>query len=434
MKKTLFIVALVAIIFSGCTKQKSQEPSLQLTSEPTLQFDENGGQLRITYELLNVDESAQVSISYTEDWFEATETQRGTILVDVEKNTLLEERTGTIVITYESLSESVVIRQSASSEDNSLELGMLVGQYNGNKYSAVPNYYFCLTDNGFETKEDPLPNSIYYRIDLYSEQVPEDVKNIKIPNGTYTLDLQNTYADGTFSQEYSFYLATSERATNEYALFFSESTLYVTDDKVQLMAVTEDGQLHNVVFNGEYILENKSGQGEGILSDLTDDYEAQVSNNFAICEFYGDFYGCGYGNWMILLRNPEGGDEIQLDFLYEGNSFDAGFAGNYVCKSDFSEMTLTPGYPEGSGYVGCWYFEQIDGSLSGRKAPFTEGSTMTITDNGDGTFTIAVLAYDDTPERHELTFEWTGPIEAEDYSYMFNAPPAPVTPLKVYAR
>ena len=57
-----------------------------------------------------------------------------------------------------------------------------------------------------------------------------------------------------------------------------------------------------------------------------------------------------------------------------------------------------------------------------------------ILDNGDGTFTIAVLAYDDTPERHELTFEWTGPIEAEDYSYMFNAPPAPITPLKVYAR
>lgn len=421
MKRTFFVIALVSMLFSSC---EINTPTLELVTDPLLVFDENGGELRINYQLTNVPDSADVEISVVDepDWFTVTQLERGVISVVVEKNPLMEEREGYVELEYGVLLQTVTIYQNAASEDGAMELDMLVGQYNGQKYSTAPNYYFCLTDNGFEGTDDPLANSIYYRIDLYAEGEQPDVTNIRIPEGTYTLDLQNSYADRTFSQEFSFYLATDDAPTNEDAIFFTEATLYVTSDKVQLMAVTEDGQLHNVIYKGEYTLVNKSGQGEGILSDLTGDYEPQVSENFAICEFYGDFYGCGHGNWMILLRNPASGDEIQLDFLYEGVNFDAGFAGNYVCRESFDGMTLVPGRPEGSGYIGCWYFEQIGGALSGMKAPFTAGSTMVATDNQDGTYTLKVEAYDDTPDRHKISFEWTGLIDPSDWSSMFGAP------------
>lgn len=426
MKRTFFVIALISMLFSSC---ESNAPALEITSGPSLAFDENGGELKITYQLTNVPENEDVEIVVAEefDWFVATPVKRGEILVVVEKNGKMEDREGVVELKYGALLQSVAIYQYAASEDGALELDMLVGQFNGTKYSTVPNYYFCLTDNGFVGTDEPLANSIYYRIDLYVEGDQPDVNNIKIPEGTYTLDLQNSYANGTISQEYSFYLATNDSPTYDDALLFTEATLNVTSEKVQLTAVDQEGQLHNVVYKGDYVLSNKSGQGEGVLSDLTGDYEPQVSENFAICEFYGDFYGCGYGNWMILLRNPASGDEIQLDFLDQSNNFDAGFAGNYVCRESFDAMTLVPGRPEGSGYIGCWYFEQIGGSLSGMKAPFTAGSTMVAVDNQDGTYTLTVEAYDDTPERHKISFEWTGEVNPEDWSSMFGTPPSPAS-------
>lgn len=426
MKKIFTFFALLSLFVASCTEVEEKTPELQLDSSSTLTFDENGGELRIFYKVTNAEDQPEVTLSEDADWFSAQIEEYGVILVNALENVTMEERSADLTISYLDQQVAVTVIQIAP-EIEALELTMIVGQYNGNKYSTVPNYYFAISNNEYSAYGDPLANSIYYMIDLYSEVVPEDVKNIKVPVGTYTLSVEDSEASGTFSRRYSYYLKTGDVATMDDAVLFSDATLTVTEDEMILNAITEDGERHKVVFKGDYTIENKSGQGEGVLSDLTDDYSPDVANNFAICEYYGNFYQCGNGNWMIILRSEGDGDEIQLDFVAEGLDFDAGFAGNYVCRTDFSPFSLTPGLPEGSGYIGCWYFEQIGGKLSGMKAPFTAGSTMVATDNGDGTYTLKVEAYDDTPERHKITFEWTGLIEAEDWSSMFQSPANPAS-------
>ena len=164
MKRTFFVIALISMLFSSC---ESNAPALEITSGPSLAFDENGGELKITYQLTNVPENEDVEIVVAEDfdWFVATPVKRGEISVVVEKNGQMEDREGVVELKYGALLQSVAIYQYAASEDGALELDMLVGQFNGTKYSTVPNYYFCLTDNGFVGTDEPLANSIYYRID-----------------------------------------------------------------------------------------------------------------------------------------------------------------------------------------------------------------------------------------------------------------------------
>ena len=44
------------------------------------------------------------------------------------------------------------------------------------------------------------------------------------------------------------------------------------------------------------------------------------------------------------------------------------------------------------------------------QAPLYEG-TVTITSNGDGSYTIIIDALDDAPEQHKITLTWTGYFE-----------------------
>ena len=81
-------------------------------------------------------------------------------------------------------------------------------EYYGDYYTpGVGNYYIHLSDNGFTDSGYALPNSTYYRLDLYSD-LYDDAEGgaLHLPVGTYTLDTEDTLAHGTFSVAWSKYL------------------------------------------------------------------------------------------------------------------------------------------------------------------------------------------------------------------------------------
>ena len=90
-------------------------------------------------------------------------------------------------------------------------------EYYGDYYTpGVGNYYIHLSDNGFMESGYALPNSIYYRLDLYSD-LYDDAEGgaLHLPVGTYTLDTEDTLAHGTFSVAWSKYLQSDAEGGKE---------------------------------------------------------------------------------------------------------------------------------------------------------------------------------------------------------------------------
>lgn len=80
---------------------------------------------------------------------------------------------------------------------------------------------------------------------------------VKLPAGTYTFDVDDTMADGTFSYSYSMYYETDEEAIRieDSVLEFESGTLSVSwegdDCVVELTSLTSDGKSRHVTFRGQ---------------------------------------------------------------------------------------------------------------------------------------------------------------------------------------
>ena len=148
----------------------------------------------------------------------------------------------------------------------------MLGMYNGTEYSAAHNYYFILSDLGFDSEGYALAGGKYYQLDLYGVEGVVDAEGyIHIPAGTYTFDTNYTTAEGTINSYYSGYYEVDAAGTGYAAKAgFEDGQLVVTDDGLTL-TVTIAGVQHTVVYNQAPVI--YIGGNGGDTPDIADDVE-----------------------------------------------------------------------------------------------------------------------------------------------------------------
>ena len=388
-------------------------PIITLKSEENVEIDRCGQKVVISYSLENTNPVDYVYATTSADWIYSIECKGGKVTLGVATNTSGKTRETIVTVGYGSSSFTVNLKQAGEGEIN-FKAPLLWGDYYGDALTpGAANYWIFLSDRGFDTEDKSYPNATYYRIDAYGP-LATTTGVVPIPDGTYTCDPNNTYAQWTFTAEWSGYWVTDANAHRDDILQFDEgSKLIVEGNKITLNA-TINGEVHNVVFEGDNLLLDCQDE-VSVLTTLEGDYEADLSDHYMIYECYGDYYNYGAFNWMFVIKpNSGNGDCMQLDVITGHNDEVSGFAGEYVASDVLKQWSFIPGWTDSYNMQCSWFFNHNNGD----QAPF-RGGNVSVVDNGDGTMTVDIDVTDD--RRNRITGTWTGVPEAHTTrSIVFN--------------
>ena len=129
-------------------------------------------------------------------------------------------------------------------------LGMAT--YLGTQYSANHNYYFYLSDKGFDENGMLLPGGYYFKIDLFGvEPVIDEEGYLHIPQGTYNLDDNGDNADWEIGYQWSFCMKMNEQGGGyEFRENYDSAKLIVSENGMYGEIVIKSG-LFAITFEGE---------------------------------------------------------------------------------------------------------------------------------------------------------------------------------------
>ena len=335
-------------------------------------------------------------------------------------------------VTYEGKGEWV--DYTAEAEPVEFTASYANATYYGDEYTpgTADNFFFFLSDLGFDSEGYPMANGHYYRFDIYSEII-DTANGIELPDGTYEFDLTDSYAAGTFTNEYSLYFAIDEYGEDYTATsYYSAGKLVKAGNKITAEVVIA-GATHTIEFEGDITIydgrtpEEDPDQpvdpedpedptpGES-YSTLTSDVELNITNASYALEYYGDYFSADTDNWMLYIYEDTetmDGAFIMLDFLSDPYADD--IAGTYVADNGdwtYEQNTYFPGYVDGEDMYGVWYTEMVEGVEITALAPIA-GGEIKIECAGD-VYTITFDCVDDAG--HKIT----GTVVANpiDYSAM----------------
>ena len=145
--------------------------------------------------------------------------------------------------------------EACDKHDVDLITSEVCGMYYHNEYSESETSYdynivlsnqtnvFDLYSGGVDVK----PGNAYLWLDIYSDTpAPNYSASFKVPNGTYTLDVENTTNVGTVSAEYSSLAIIDAEGAVEAEVYFVSGTVTVTDHIIDAMLIDEEGKVYHV--------------------------------------------------------------------------------------------------------------------------------------------------------------------------------------------
>ena len=407
----------------ACEPSQSPQhnPELELTSQETLRVDRLGGEFEITYNLLHASLGTTVSVQVVNSAMitDVDTTNMGKVVITISENPTDAIREGAVIVSYESLSFTVLVQQDYVAVDQpavrrDIVANQLVGNYYGDNLAAgVGHYWIILTKDGF-VDGAAVAGGEYFRLDLMAP-MPEDMEDIRIPDGEYRFDLSMSMDEFTIvdigNTDYSWV----DEDMEGWALPLEDAKLKVSGNRFELEAFVDNTEYH-VTFEGGYSL--TTSIITDYVSSLTKDTVIDVSNCSASVSSYGDYWSCGYNNWCIEFLCNDGmkyGTYLVIDFLsdsttdFTGTYVASGFSAEDETMPDFRANVFVPGFrvaDDADLLLGSLYMVYKDG-LCVSQAPLYEG-TVTITSNGDGTYTVVIDALDDAPKQNRITLTWTG--------------------------
>jgi hypothetical protein len=408
--------------------QPEAKVEFKIVSQNPMEFAAEGGDCVIRYEITNPDESLNVSASTDVDWItetDATYAGQNEIVLVVTKNDG-EARTAKIVLTYDKQYEVVVNQEAApvepepEPEPEATELPYLSAVYYGNQYGASENdYNYSLVLATSENVIDIITgeyiiyaDNTYLLLDLFSDQPSANYTlSFNVPVGEYELDLDNTCVAGTIGAEYTYLYVTGE--TEGIETHFVSGKVTVTEEDINVELVAEDGTEYKFHTPAVSVDNHDLFNPEGLMgefSSLEGDLEIAFGNPSLYAECYGDYFVVGKNSWIMYIDDYDTYQSVILELLtpYE----DEIPAGEFKVTTDLTnERIILPGYATTSGEaMWSWYVAYgDDGYETIGQAPIVDG-TMTITDNGDETFTAVCDLVDDLGNK--ITGECTAYFEA----------------------
>ncbi len=415
-----------AFMLASCNKPEKEEtgnPELTITSPEadTLKVAIAGGPCEITYTLKNPVEGVTLQAETAEgiDWITdidlATE---GKITFNVASNEGQQPREAALTIQYDFIKETVVVAQEGDEAalDNELNASFFTGYYYGEETAAgVANYYFYLSDKEF-VNNLMSPEGTYYLVDLYAS-LPEDPTNITLPEGTFTFDLENTLAEGTFSTlSHRKVLDFSGMATSA---DYEEGTLIVAKDGDNMnieLNVMIDGETYHVVYNGAVSFEDMTPGETWERPDV--EYNTITEDiTFAPDSIDARFF------------DSEDGDNLHIEFYAGDTSLYCSFCtdttytggtikpGRYLVRGTYETETLVWGF--GSSFVipgiipfsayGTYVQIGEDGLGVEPYYGLASGGYIEVAMNDDGTYHLNFNL--ELEGQYKLTGAYDGPVE-----------------------
>ena len=386
MKRIFMMLAMVAAVAVACD-QASPEAKFDL-SETTLSLEAVSGEGSFTI----TSNEAWTAVANAA-WLEVSPASGDasesavTVTVTAQDNETGDMRDAVITITAGTLVKTVNVAQAAKAASGvttfaaDLCEGMCMGaafSLTTGEATGTYNYLVILSDKGLADPSDYTsynPNTTYYQLDLFSETPAEEGEYATIPNGTYQLDLEDTYAANTISALNSKLLVTGADALYEdpQTVHFTEATVVVTDGKIVLTATLANGDTHEVTFEGALEIPVYE-YGEEYEEWTSEDLELAVTD--AAIEFFPDEKAEGY--WWIYATDPE---TEEMAMLYICQTVDADdIVGEFNAKSAEADgVGFVAGNKEydGSIWIGYPGAPLADGKITITK----EGEVYTITFN-----------------------------------------------------
>jgi hypothetical protein len=382
MKKFFALVALVTLAFTACNNEPTNEFSATIKPESTLvEFGKSGGEKTVKFAIINP-VGGSVTTEDNADWIEAAVEFNSELIITAEANPG-DAREAKVTLKYSSAkSVNIVVKQrSGLTGDYDVEYVAehFEGQYYGNKESTNYNYFVILSDFGLTVGGQPKADGTYYYFDFYSK-VAGDEEYPVLPNGTYTFDKRDTFADATFSDISSWYVV-YENGKVKTSKSYKSATVTVADNKFEAIIEMTDGEMHKVSYEGDLYVGS-----DNILSTFTKDITFDIEGAEITATNYGDTQQMGLQTWFIEAVK---GDELfMLEFFAASSETPAGIYNHFAGTSGENyENKFISGFIGEDGLVGSWYAKLTDNTIKGDvMAPLssgmiritTEGNAMTI--------------------------------------------------------
>ena len=435
------------MLFVACEAPEGDAKThLKITSNQTITIEADGGNVAITYNILEPINGQRVEtevISGSEMIKQITTPATGVIIAEVKENKD-SQRVAIIQLSYGSESANITIQQKSGGNggnggndnggnteaDIEFSASHLNGYYYGEKYGeGTDRYAFFLSDQGLNNGGQAYTNGTYYYIDCFS---PAN-KSLTLPLGTYTFDESNTGGAYTINSDNSQLILTGNSVESTTAIYMTDAKMVVSANKIVLEA-TIDGKLHKVTFFGSLELEDVSGENPGSGDDDNDDKtegqdgEAQSTltgdhhvtfdgEHRAKWGYEGDYWQTGYSNYTIYIMNKSAGyvygDTLQFDLVTDNTSSDGKFAGKYTISDKPGKLVMVAGFTNKYAQaVGSWLYEYGGSSASGYKNyAMIKSGTAEFIANNDGTHTVILDGRD--YKGNKITCNWTGVIEKD---------------------
>lgn len=272
MKKSLFLLPLVALIAVGCDRPAPEEPkddvTLTLTTEDSLWFDAEGGEGAIGYTLEGADIN-QLKATASVDWI-TNITIGGTVNYTVEANASEEDRSGVITLECGDVEAKVAVMQYGKEETNVGEgLTTLKSDYNFDIEGGifVGAYVGDLMGTGCNTCQVYM----WEHLDLETGEEQGDTFQIDLQLPRGGTDICGTYTEGTAVGH--FIPGSAEDLGGQ---FMQQNSWYITADYTNFAPM----------IRGTVKVESEDGINYTFTIDVKDDAGNAIRGTF---KGYGEF-------------------------------------------------------------------------------------------------------------------------------------------------
>lgn len=415
MKKNVFSIILpVILLLCACQSDDTVKNSELMLLSESVEVASEGGAYEILYKIGNRRDDELPSATTEAEWISGIDcSEYGRIRFVVDSNEAAPERNNVVTLSFEGVQYDVTVSQAAGfTVENQCDLFVQAAYY-GDSFYDNENYYLNLGDKPVDEVGRYDVNGSYYRLNLFGPKA-ESLERVILPEGTYVYDSDNTFADWTFSAEYSSALYKGQE------LAFKQATLDVVYEgdlcRMTLVAVFKDGSSHSAVYQGEGVFQDYSLrwieadidiQAIDGFSAYVEEMESAVYKANMNMRFIDSELNNGHlvppGNILVLVGNiPMGMGGKILPGTWE------------ISETVKDTGTLFPGRCERffGPFAGWTVVQSYDASGNISYGLITSG-TVTISEAGNDEYTFDIEMK--TRNGKRITCHYTGPMIVDGY-------------------